>query len=99
MREAKTGDLLLVLYDMVGINEIGLDVVQCSPCSHWSLDDNEHMFCDWYGANCSEIDKCPVRTVDMMQGQKRLAWQIFDLISLTKRVGRNKARSIYLNKK
>lgn len=99
MREAKTGGLLLALYDMAEMNGIELDVVQCSPCSHWDFDDDEHMYCNWYGANCSDIDKCPVRTVDMMQGQKRLAWQIFDLISLAKRVGRNEARSIYLNKK
>ena len=81
------------------INGIELDVVQCSPCSHWDFDDNERMFCNWFGYNCSVISDCPVRTVDMMQGQKRLAWQIFDLISLAKRVGRNEARSIYLNKK
>ena len=91
--------LLLALYDMAQINGIELDVVQCSPCSHWSFDDNERMYCQWYGCNCSEIRDCPVRSVDMMQGQKRLAWQIFDLISLVKVHGRNEARSIYLNKK
>lgn len=81
------------------INGIELDVVQCSPCSHWGFDDDERMFCNWYDALCSEVKECPVRTVDMMQGQKRLAWQLFDLISLAKRVGRNEARNIYLNKK
>lgn len=81
------------------INGIELDVVQCSPCSHWDFDDDEHMFCNWFGFKCSDISECPVRTLDLMQGQKRLAWQIFDLISLAKRVGRNEARNIYLNKK
>ena len=81
------------------INGIELDVVQCSPCSHWDFDDDEHMFCNWYDAKCCDIDRCPVRTVDMLQGQKRLAWQIYDLISLVKVHGRNEARSIYLNKK
>lgn len=83
---------------MALINGIELEVVQCSPCSHWSFDDNEHMFCNWYAANCNEISECPVRSIDMMQGQKRLALQLFDLMSLVKRVGRNEARNIYLKK-
>ena len=95
----RVSDLLLALYDMAKINGIELDVVQCSPCSHWNFGENERMYCCWYGQNCSDIHDCPVRTVDMLQGQKRLAWQIFDLISLVKVHGRNEARSIYLNKK
>lgn len=73
-----------------GVNVLGH--IQCSCCSHWCLDENENMFCQWYGESCEKIKDCPVRSLDMMQGQKRLAWTILDIIA------KNRRYVIYQNK-
>ena len=41
--------------------------VKCLPCSHWSVDLDDEMFCDWYGVKCREQMACPVRTCRMIQ--------------------------------
>lgn len=41
--------------------------VKCLPCSHWCIDENDEMFCQWYGEKCGNVKVCPVRGCRIIQ--------------------------------
>lgn len=63
------------------VNGIELTEISCAACSHWSFNNDDTMFCQFYGKNCTEVKECPVRSLDNVLAQKRLAWTIIRIIA------------------
>lgn len=70
---------------MPKVNGIEITEITCGACSHWCFRDDDSMFCQFWGMDCSKVDNCPVRSLDHVLAQKRLAWAIIKIISKNRR--------------
>lgn len=51
--------------------------VRCLPCSHWCVDMEDEMFCEWYGVKCREQKACPVRSCRLIEALKPECLKLF----------------------